>query len=434
MENSKLNTLRVSVGDVRGARCPISKLKLIGNYSIQAIDGKSEYLNDLSQLRYFKEPIDTEDVNFHLGVIKIQDEAIIADTEKENTIADTEKESTVANTEKENTIADIENENTVANTEKENTVADTEEETEETARYQIHFLLKWVLENLDLIRAKDSNEIEHCLQPDFICTRGPIKTLLLTPFEKFNGWILCASKFKGTIYLNYYCSDDRIEQISNFTPEQTRNIEWGFTFEEYMLSDTPYRGDDFSARCDINGEFHCVFKSKLDKKTLLYSAEIDGIRSQQVVEDTVVGKNLELIELKTTPSNNCGPKGIKDPNKMLTWWAQCYLADVRTIICGCKHKNGDIKRIKEVKLHEFLYRIKDKQKRCLSFCNGFLDFIKNTVSEEHNKCLYKFTFDLNKKEITAEELDPNCNYAFLNPWYVKKVEDYFARKGNASCS
>lgn len=407
MENSKSNTLHISVNNVRGATCHISQLKLIGNYSLQSIDDKTEYFNNVSQLRYCKQPTDPQNVNFQLSKVKIEVESTITDTEKQNTVIDIERENTLANT---------------------------EEETEETVQSYTYFLLKWVSENLDLIRAKGSNSTKRCLEPDIICTRGPIKTLLLTPFERYSGWILCASKFKGTIYLIFYQSDDRKEQVLNFTSEQKLNLIRGFEFEEYMLSDTPFGSDDVSATCDINGEFHCVFESKLNKKTLLYSAEIDGIRSQQVVEDTVVGKSVELIELKTTPSNICGRNGLRDPNRMLSWWAQCHLADIKTIICGCKEKSGEIKRIQEIKLYDFVYRIKDKQKRCLSFCNGFLDFIQSTVCKEYNESLYKFAFDLNKKEITAEELDPNCDYAFLEPWYIKKVEDHFPQGQSTSCT
>lgn len=95
-------------------------------------------------------------------------------------------------------------------------------------------------------------------------------------------------------------------------------------------------------------EFRCVFKTKFGNHSLLYAAEIDGISSEQPIEDTLIGKKFKIIELKTLPlyERNGNLYGKLTPDRAIGWWSQNYLAGIDTTVCGLKVKN-EVRMIKE---------------------------------------------------------------------------------------
>lgn len=91
---------------------------------------------------------------------------------------------------------------------------------------------------------------------------------------------------------------------------------------------------------------------------MLYAAELDGICSEQIIKDTIVGKKCKLVELKTIHQRLVSNKGnLRNEFKKLLWWAQCYPAGIKKVICGCKDKNGFITEIKEVETSTFHMKV-----------------------------------------------------------------------------
>jgi len=71
---------------------------------------------------------------------------------------------------------------------------------------------------------------------DFICRRELLKALLCSPYRKTNGWIIYASKYRGTIYLcEYYTSEKEVQYI-NAAMTDKRMDSWGCKFEQYMTT------------------------------------------------------------------------------------------------------------------------------------------------------------------------------------------------------
>lgn len=63
-----------------------------------------------------------------------------------------------------------------------------------------------------------------------------MSSLLRAPFEQKEGWILCAAKWQGTIYLTVYDTEEKKIQKANRTPLHIRSLYWGHKFEQYVLS------------------------------------------------------------------------------------------------------------------------------------------------------------------------------------------------------
>ncbi|XP_076751339.1 decapping and exoribonuclease protein-like [Xylocopa sonorina] len=358
-----------NVNKVHGPAQDILNIEIIGSFSV---DGDERYLNDLSQLKYYKEPSNIENVDLDLNELK-----------------DTVMKSTRHN--------------------------------------KLDFTLNWVSENIDTLKMQDFENTERWLQPEFILNRGTLSKLLMTPYVH-KDWIICASKFKGTIYMCYFYTDEQEEERLNESDYSKRLTSWGFKFEQYMRSESPNAGPDLSVPLNQNEEFRCVFKSVFGNKTLLYVAEIDAISTQEVINNTLPKKNVELIELKTVFS----PSSEADKTKnsfypILRWWAQCYPVNINNIVCGCKNATGQVKGIKKYKLSNFDDHIKDKQQRCKSFCNEFLDYMKVVVKNDYDNSLYQFKYNGKNKKIIVKKMKPDetSRYTLLYPWYIEKLKNYF---------
>ncbi|XP_026673803.1 decapping and exoribonuclease protein-like [Ceratina calcarata] len=177
MQDSNIKT--VSVPLIRGSAMHISDLEVIGSYSVNS---EREYVDDLSELRYYKEPAN-KNVRFDL--------------------------------------------NYNANT----TISTVDEP------WDTNFLLKWISNNFDSLRAQDVNKNKtQRLAAHFICYRGVLKNLLHTPFNTSSGWIICAAKLKESIYLYHYDTDEVIKQNLNMTEHAKRLTAYGFKFQQFALS------------------------------------------------------------------------------------------------------------------------------------------------------------------------------------------------------
>jgi RAT1-interacting protein len=71
---------------------------------------------------------------------------------------------------------------------------------------------------------------------DFVCYRGLLTMLMCTPYEKDDDWIICATKWKGTIFLCARETDKKRLYREQMTDKQKQFMSWGYKFEQYMSS------------------------------------------------------------------------------------------------------------------------------------------------------------------------------------------------------
>lgn len=67
--------------------------------------------------------------------------------------------------------------------------------------------------------------------------------------------------------------------------------------------------------------------------------------------------------------------------------------------------------------------------RCKIFSKIFLDNVKRIVTEDYDKCIYKFHWKPSAKDVVtySEGAPNNERYFFMKPWFVDKAEDYRKR-------
>lgn len=79
--------------------------------------------------------------------------------------------------------------------------------------------------------------IQHFSLPvDFVCFRGLLTVIVCTPYENQEDWIICATKFRGTIYLCAFDTTDKVHSRKNMTERDKLMTYWGYKFEQYMTT------------------------------------------------------------------------------------------------------------------------------------------------------------------------------------------------------
>ncbi|KYN08872.1 Protein Dom3Z [Trachymyrmex cornetzi] len=370
---------------------PTLTTELIGHFSI---DGDLQYHADLSQLKYYVPPSDPNNVNLDL------------------------------------------NKNFLSTRH------------QPTSYLKLDNLLRWLSNNFRRLEKPLSVQEERWLDIEFVASRGTIKTILCSPYKMRDEWIICASKYRGTIYLCEFYSDEREHHYVNASMSEKQIHSWGYKFEQYMVADHPSRTPDPKRPLNECEHFYCMFKANFDNHSLLYGAEIDGISSQQPITDTLEGKTFEFIELKTFPLLN------EDGNlyskisclRVMEWWSQNYLANINKIICGLKDKNivriikeystCDLPKLSKLKLcnnadlnYIFILQPSCDINKSKIFCKIFLDNVKRIVTKDYNECMYKFRWAPFIRNVVSytEEAPDNERYFFLQPWFVDKAEKYRRR-------
>ncbi|KYM88373.1 60S ribosomal protein L13a [Atta colombica] len=154
--------------------------ELIGHFSI---DNDLQYHADLSQLKYYIPPSDPNNVNFDL------------------------------------------NKNFMSTRHR------------PTSYLKLDNLLRWLSNNFHRFEKPLSVlQKEHWLDIEFIASRGTIKTILYSLYKMRDEWIICASKYRGTIYLCEFYSNEREHQYINASMSEKQLQSWGYKFDQYMIA------------------------------------------------------------------------------------------------------------------------------------------------------------------------------------------------------
>ncbi|XP_058793959.1 decapping and exoribonuclease protein-like [Phymastichus coffea] len=292
---------------------------------------------------------------------------------------------------------------------------------------RIDHICRWIINNYAKILAEP--EEQRWLRPEFICYRGLLTKICSTPFEERDGWIICAAKFHGNIYLCAFETEQQKIKNSKLTSRDLKFMSWGFKFEQFLLSDSPNTAPCTSQPVNESEEFNCVMKTKLGQNMLLYGAEMDGAISTDIIEEPVDWKHVKFVELKTNMMIKTKWQRQFYKKKLLKWWCQNFLVGIEQIVCGTRTNSGLVFEIDTINVSDMPKIAKNlwSASESMNFCNRFLNHLKNVVTEDCSKCIYKFEFKLNRN-IEMQILPALSNFSFLSNWYKEEVEKI--RKAN----
>lgn len=151
---------------------------------------------------------------------------------------------------------------------------------------------------------------------------------------------------------------------------------WGHRFEHVVMSSAS-GGDTLEKRFKepVNTwrEFGVVFKSKLGSHRLIFGAEVDGLDAN----------GNSYVELKTS-------RILKDQaqyasfyqNKLMSFWAQSFLAGIPKILIGFRSDRGLIKSIEYIDVNEIPRITRGKVTWCPETMLNFGILLLDWLSEQ----------------------------------------------------
>ena len=284
---------------------------------------------------------------------------------------------------------------------------------------KIDELLRWI--SLHRKKFMLSGElVPQSLHTDFVCYRGLLSKIMVSPYENNNRWLICATKFKGTIYLcefheTYPPPDDYYNKLSF----------GGFRFEQYLTSyepDIPPDPNDFDTD---HHEYCTVMRTRLmadnNSHSMVFGAELDCILPHVMEQPGGLLNN--FVELKTTKMMQ---KEAQYRNflkyKLLKWWAQSYLVGVPTIYCGYKDNRNVVKQLEKLLIDSFPDLCVEfwSANVCLNFLNRFLNHVKEMVTIDDPNVVYQFAFQP-QQHITCTRLTEPGDFQILPIWYIREL-------------
>uniref|UniRef100_A0A8C2PRU4 Decapping nuclease n=1 Tax=Cyprinus carpio TaxID=7962 RepID=A0A8C2PRU4_CYPCA len=100
---------------------------------------------------------------------------------------------------------------------------------------KLDHVLKWILANRDRFTKKiwvlETN----------VTWRGHLTKVLTTPYETQEGWMLAASKFRGTIYISEVETEAARVHRETRSERQEEMMCWGYKSEQYLCADASGR-------------------------------------------------------------------------------------------------------------------------------------------------------------------------------------------------
>ncbi|KIY64841.1 RAI1-domain-containing protein [Cylindrobasidium torrendii FP15055 ss-10] len=237
-------------------------------------------------------------------------------------------------------------------------------------------------------RAKKDNKV-NLADVGVVSWRGVMTKILTSPYEERDGWELNVMLEHGTLYLEEHTSDEKVEEKNNIEPRHRTQMYYGYAFESYGTSDTPYRGQTSTSAeppcwggdVDTNVQWCSVVRTKLGDTRLLIGGEVDCVREKYT------GTTDSFVELKTSMTIRSAQDNARFEKKLLKFYFQSFLLGVPEIVVGFRTPRGEVKEVQSFKTTQLPRLVRGKAgawdpSMCLDWGCQFISFLKESVVEE----------------------------------------------------
>lgn len=243
--------------------------------------------------------------------------------------------------------------------------------------------------------------------------------LLCTPYDRKEPWQMALALHNGTIYMSEVETNEARHRRLDQSERQDRMCYWGYKFEDYVTCSREPAQKPKEINAPINNieAFCSVVRSRLDKHSLVFGAEVDCCVKTNSKGGTPPSN---YIELKTSRIvENDRMQWSFERYKLLKWWAQSYLAGIPKIICGFRNDDGFVKQLKTFNTLDIPGSVVERQNMwvgsvCLNFCNRMLEWVKGVVKDEDVVYMLHWREPFTHVEL---EFSRKQDDVFLRDWY-----------------
>jgi len=281
-------------------------------------------------------------------------------------------------------------------------------------------LLKWCVAHWDQVCG------EGLTQPNVMTWRGVLTKIMNCPYDNNTKWNICAIKYKGTIYLAEYKTDEQHAQQEQLPKWIKRTMYWGRKVENYLTSPKPGQPSTPKEPINENAEYVSVFRSQLGKIQLLYGAEVDCI-DHTMAEEYKPPAN--FIEIKTQSE-------LRDKNrksnfrkyKLSKWWAQSYLAGIPRVMTAFRDDRGFVNLLEVIET-QAMPRVAAQEsyswtpQTMMGFLERFLTFIRDVMAKVDD-VTYVFEWDPDWEGIVFTfDPDQTKEHYFIPQWFKDHINN-----------
>jgi RAT1-interacting protein len=172
-----------------------------------------------------------------------------------------------------------------------------------------------------------------------------------TQYERYQDWMICIIKFKGTFFLCEIETELAKKNKQNITNEVKQFIYGGYKFESYVTTDdreSIITNDTIEKTPDNSDQYFSMINAELNKNRLLYGAEVDCCFNSQH------NSLKDYCELKTSAGDSLETLQFDKNYKFLKWWLQSSFTGINKIMIGLRNDDNIVKKIVECPLDHIL--------------------------------------------------------------------------------
>ncbi|KAL1419979.1 hypothetical protein MTO96_004612 [Rhipicephalus appendiculatus] len=291
-------------------------------------------------------------------------------------------------------------------------------------------LFRWILDNkrqfssaLEAVSPRRSLiSSEECVP--FVCRRGSLHSVLCTPYDRPNDWLIGATRHGGAVYLRAFDT----EAWKKYSAERATNdvldhfIYWGHKFEQYMTSERPGIAPDTHAPVIEHASVQVVARSRLAEHGIIICGEVAAIDTAAVSQRRPMAK---YVELKTPVMVwNERQRFHMRKRKLWKWWSQSYIMGLKRVICASRDKKGIVQSLMEFDvdtMHEQCERENHWfRAEGLNFLKEFLSFVRSNMRRDEPRVVYLFTYEPGLERVTCKRLDAPREYEVLPDWFLNE--------------
>ncbi|XP_076035928.1 decapping and exoribonuclease protein-like [Oratosquilla oratoria] len=273
---------------------------------------------------------------------------------------------------------------------------------EKDNRKSLKQLMQWILSSKDEICQQGK---PRKLRPNVVCAHHVLSTIAQTPYTSQSPWTLCATKFRGTLFL--YTDEDEIYE-NNYT-------RWGLVFKHLMQG-------GMEEVCNPNEEFRLVISAKLGKHRILHAPKIDCVDPDMFVGSF---ENTEaLLLLKTSKELSTEIDQTKFTRfKLLKTWLKCHLCGIPRVLIGFRNDEGVVKKIKKIFAAEMPIIAQDHwtPNVTFNFLEKFLNYVNDIVEDDPN-IVYVFERQI-RSAVHYSRFQKSDHHAILETWFINEFDE-----------
>ncbi|KAG7722781.1 hypothetical protein KL949_000168 [Ogataea haglerorum] len=269
---------------------------------------------------------------------------------------------------------------------------------------------------------------------NIITWRGLMRSLMLLPFDNRDKIVLNIVVFDGQLFIQQDFQNAReAAELEKLTQSDLnkRQIYSGYKFEKIATLPKPWaecsrKEIEQRNKLPVNNieQYATVVKTSFGKTGLVMGAEVDCVFDYKPEDADPLS---HYVELKTTRVLDSPQAVFSFENKLLKFWAQCFLVGIPKIICGFRDDNMILRTVEEYKTEQIPLMIKNnplpnrhpsknKFMQSLKFFNGLINWINETIPRDETKT-YRLVFDpaVNPNYLNLSENNATVTTQLLDP-------------------